>query len=699
MHLKKRVLISCLAGVIMISSSSVYYVNATNEASNQEVQNLELDLTAQLQSLYESIGDSLLMDSKFVSIIHMLANSNTQYADVFPNIFKDQLAVGFSLYGIDTQWRKMPGLEVDNTVERQTATYLPDALYSVSYDIAVYLGQRYLMDRGGMQIYFDALQEEVKQELAFSEAVLLYMGIPEDTVNNLYRAYEKILYEKQEKENVIEITPNGFKFKKDFEQILIDNGFTNSKARDALAIILSFDKNLAASASIDTVSNEYVTPYKKNYTSRENMMIAATSLIGKVRYVWGGGHSGASYIDGINPMWTVWNDLYPTTAYGLAPDGKEIALPGYNTCIKPSGSWCPTHGYSVGVCGYDTPVYSTEDYISKRKDYLPDIDSDKFRDLLKNVNYSNGIMLHTLEGLDCSGFASWLYNQITDKYTTNSTAMNFVKQRSIQEVPFGEQLLPGDIFSWTTHIVVIVGPARENSKAYVTVEQTTNVLKLGVAYYSGASSSDIALAKQIATEGNELLGGLYGRETPHCYCMNNVGKYTEAVPAGEAFDSLEGVTVTEDGSVVTPDGNTVEGIEVTLDTEETHDTTQDTMVNLPDDVIESTDETEETNNLMGDSVEENTESEVDENNTLTENSVVTVQKQYYAIGRFVDEFIDEDTPLTGYNKPIKDLTATEIIQHTIEKLPISYITGYNEYSGEIFDKKLAASDLGYTYEE
>ena len=215
MHLKKRVLISCLAGVIMISSSSVYYVNATNEASNQEVQNLELDLTAQLQSLYESIGDSLLMDSKFVSIIHMLANSNTQYADVFPNIFKDQLAVGFSLYGIDTQWRKMPGLEVDNTVERQTATYLPDALYSVSYDIAVYLGQRYLMDRGGMQIYFDALQEEVKQELAFSEAVLLYMGIPEDTVNNLYRAYEKILYEKQEKENVIEITPNGFKFKKD----------------------------------------------------------------------------------------------------------------------------------------------------------------------------------------------------------------------------------------------------------------------------------------------------------------------------------------------------------------------------------------------------------------------------------------------------------------------------------------------------
>ena len=683
----------------MISSSSVYYVNATNEASNQEVQNLELDLTAQLQSLYESIGDSLLMDSKFVSIIHMLANSNTQYADVFPNIFKDQLAVGFSLYGIDTQWRKMPGLEVDNTVERQTATYLPDALYSVSYDIAVYLGQRYLMDRGGMQIYFDALQEEVKQELAFSEAVLLYMGIPEDTVNNLYRAYEKILYEKQEKENVIEITPNGFKFKKDFEQILIDNGFTNSKARDALAIILSFDKNLAASASIDTVSNEYVTPYKKNYTSRENMMIAAMSLIGKVRYVWGGGHSGASYIDGINPMWTVWNDLYPTTAYGLAPDGKEIALPGYNTCIKPSGSWCPTHGYSVGVCGYDTPVYSTEDYISKRKDYLPDIDSDKFRDLLKNVNYSNGIMLHTLEGLDCSGFASWLYNQITDKYTTNSTAMNFVKQRSIQEVPFGEQLLPGDIFSWTTHIIVIVGPARENSKAYVTVEQTTNVLKFGVAYYSGASSSDIALAKQIATEGNELLGGLYGRETPHCYCMNNVGKYTEAVPAGEAFDSLEGVTVTEDGSVVAPDGNTVEGIEVTLDTEETHDTTQDTMVNLPDDVIESTDETEETNNLMGDSVEENTESEVDENNTLTENSVVTVQKQYYAIGRFIDEFIDEDTPLTGYNKPIKDLTATEIIQHTIEKLPISYITGYNEYSGEIFDKKLAASDLGYTYEE
>lgn len=687
----------------MISSSAVYYTNAS-EKKSEEIQSLDLDINTQLGSLYDSIGDSLLMDSKFVSIIHMLAGSNIQYADMFPNIFKDQLAVEFDFQGVDTEWRMMPGLETDASVERACSTYLPDALYSISYDVALNLGQRYLMDRGGMQIYFNALQEEVKQELAFSEAVLLYMGTPEDTVNNLYRAYEKILYDKQEKENVIEITAEGLKFKGEFNQILIDNGFIRSKDRDALAIIFSFDKNLAANASIDTVSDEYVTPYIKNYTSRENMMVAAISLVGKVRYVWGGGHSGASYIDGINPMWSVWNDKYPKTEYGITSDGKMIALPGYDTCIKPSGSWCPTHGYSTGVCGYDTPVYSTEDYINKRKEYLPDIDSDKFRELLKDVNYSHGIMLHTLEGLDCSGFASWLYNQITDKYTTNSTAMNFVKQRSIQEVPFGEQLLPGDIFSWTSHIVVIVGPAREDSKAYVTVEQTRNVLKFGVVYYSGASSSDIALAKQIATEGNELIGGLYNREEPHCYCMNSVGRYTEVVPAGEVIEDIITGTTAVDQVEMTDELN-----EAIVDTANSLTNGEaDSIESAVDNVMnnnstengdESSDNDEELVNLPDEVMESDTEGNPEESAKLTEDSVVSVSKQYYAIGRFVDEFIDEETQLTGYNKPIKDLTAAEIIQHTIEKLPISYITGYNEYSGDIFDKKMAASDLGYTYEE
>ena len=43
-------------------------------------------------------------------------------------------------------------------------------------------------------------------------------------------------------------------------------------------------------------------PYKLNYTSRENLLLAATSLTGKVSYIWGGGHEGTSNIDGINQV-------------------------------------------------------------------------------------------------------------------------------------------------------------------------------------------------------------------------------------------------------------------------------------------------------------------------------------------------------------------------------------------------------------
>ena len=60
-----------------------------------------------------------------------------------------------------------------------------------------------------------------------------------------------------------------------------------------MSIILSFDSKLAAYNDPDTIKNEYVNPYKLGYTSRENMMLAAMSVVGKVRYVWGGGHLGS----------------------------------------------------------------------------------------------------------------------------------------------------------------------------------------------------------------------------------------------------------------------------------------------------------------------------------------------------------------------------------------------------------------------
>ena len=77
-----------------------------------------------------------------------------------------------------------------------------------------------------------------------------------------------------------------------------------------------------------------------------------------------------------------------------------------------------------------------------------------------------------------------------------------------------------------------------------------------------------------------------------------------------------------------------------------------------------------------------------ENVEETEEVEVTTSedKQFNVAGRFVDDFIDEDTIIPEYGKPIKDMYAQEIIQHTISKLPLSYLTGYSEYENDIFDK-------------
>ena len=48
------------------------------------------------------------------------------------------------------------------------------------------------------------------------------------------------------------------------------------------------------------------------------------------------------------------------------------------------------------------------------------------------------------------------------------------------------------------------------------------------------------------------------------------------------------------------------------------------------------------------------------------------------------------------NKLIKDMTAQEIIQYTLTKLPISYVSGYNLYEGDLFNKSLVSSNLGVT---
>ena len=290
--------------------------------------------------------------------------------------------------------------------------------------------------------------------------------------------------------------------------------------------------------------------------------------------------------------------------------------------------------------------------------------------MLKTINTEDSAA-HRLDGLDCSGYTSWILNQIQNKYSIDSTAMYFTQQTGIESIEFGTDMLPGDIFAWTSHIVVIVGKVSENSKVYVTVEQTPNVLKFGTAYYAGYKQSDLDQAMQIAREANQLIGAT--TEEPHSYCMNNVGHYS--------------VELTEEQDVNNLLGN-VKSIE-------TKEVTREVSSDSSADSDGSSSDSSENNEQASDEVDETekTENNSSSDGTITE-TVTTVQAQYIDIGRYVDSFIDENSIVEGYDDSIDNLYATDIIKYIITKLPIQYISGYEIYNGDIFDKDTVSTNVG-----
>lgn len=664
MH-RKRIIANCLLSVIIISSiprafglnTSNIKIESTEELleveSTETIVDTEItetitdkevddtinnigDINTQLNELYNKVGSKLNVDYKYVKILHILAGGQAVYADKKPNIYIDEtvttLNAPFYIDGSDTKYKEFSDIIcADQSIERPSPYYLPDAAYSVAYDIVQLMNDRYNYDRGGLQIYFNTLKSDVKKEILFCEAVMLYTGESEEAVNNFYMAYEKMLYDKESYENVIDTNEDGtFKFKDQYMEILKDNNITDENTIKNLAIILSFDENLAANDNSETLKDEYVLPYRINYTSRENMMIAAMSLVGKVRYVWGGGHAGASSINGINPVWFQFEQLYDDTPTieildENTGDIKEVKSDSFGHCIKPSGSWCPIHGTTGGDCSFSNPtVSSLDEYINTMSKYIDvsELETDKYSELMKSIDYTGGVSVDRLNGLDCSGYVSWVYNQITDRYNIDYTASNFTDNVGIKEVEFGSELLPGDVFAWKAHIVAIVGRVSDSNKVYITTESTPNVIRFGVVYYSGAKQSEIDEAKEIARQANILIGNINEYEEPHVYCMNTAGLYVQ-------YTDNEGNILTQS-----------------------------------------------------------------EANTLDTTEVSSTQYNYCKIGRLRDMFIDESIQITGYDKPIKDMYAKDIIQYTLSKMPYQYVSGYNNYDGDIFDKSVVATDLG-----
>ena len=569
----------------------------TNDDTLDEIVTPGLDdLSVQLNDMYREVGKNLNIDYIYVKILHLLAGGKAVYADKRPNIYSEltveSMQGPFDIpganqsYSVSAPWINCP----DENIERPNKYYIVDAAYSTTSDIVKLMNTRYFADRGSMQSYFDALSKEVKTNIVFCEAVMEYIGSNREAIESFYSIYEKILYEKDTDENVIEANGDGtFSIKDKFLSIFKSNNITDEEDLSTLCLILSFDSKLAASSSPDMVKDEYVLPYKLNYTSRENMMLAAMSVVGKVRYVWGGGHLETGTIDGINPAWEAFYNAYPT----------ESEEEGFSRCIQPTGCWCPIHGAVESANGcLDTAntVYSVEEYVDSRKEVIDtsEMEDDKYKQLLESsIDFDHGVNSHRLDGFDCSGYASWLYNQISDSRTYDCGARYFISSGGLKSIEYGSRMLPGDAFSWGSHIVVVIGPARTGSKAYVIVEASPNTVKFGVMYYGSASQSDINTAINIAKEANDLIGGLPLTEKTHIYNMDTRG-YSEDI-----IDKIDG--------------------------------------------------------------------------------------RYAEIGRLPYSFLDENIVISEYNKKIKDMTAQEIIQYTLDNLDEKYITGLSTYTGTIYD--------------
>ena len=638
----KRTVASVLVGMLLLGNVQVAYAaddmavmqdGATSMSTSVNIEEVDKivasgvdDIGVQLNDLYKEVGKHLNIDYMYVKILHLIAGGKAVYADKRPNISAEltvesinapfDIEGAIQLYNQQTPWIIMP----DETVERPSKYYLPDAAYSVTLDVVKLMNGRYYADRGEMQQYFDALSKDVKTNIIFCEAVLEYIGAEREAIESFYVTYEKILYEKEANENVLEMNEDGtFSIKEEFKDIFIDNYLGDERILNVLSIILSFDSKLAASKSVDEVRDEYILPYKVDYTSRENMMLAAMSVVGKVRYVWGGGHLTTGMIDGINPSWQAFYDAYPL-------DENEV---GHARCIQPSGCWCPIHKAVENENGcllISDTVTSVEEYVDTIKEVCDTskLETDKYKALLEDkVDLEHGVASHRLDGLDCSGYASWLYNQISNKREYDSGAGSFIANSNLKVVPYGYKMLPGDVFSWGSHIVVVIGPSSTDSKAYVITEASPNMVKFGVMYYGSAKQKDINEAISIAKEANDLIGGVPATEKTHIYNMDTRGYTTETIDNGTEIIEGEWYYNTE-----------------TQQWEQTQ-----TVISEP----------------------------------------ITKTTRYAEIGRLNTSFLDENIIIPEFNKKIKDMSAKEIIQYTLNNLDKSYVSGFDTYEGKIFD--------------
>lgn len=526
--MKKQIVFVLILSLI-VNTIFINKVYATEIGKTQEIEGvqekeifIEETFEESIEKLYGDIANKFNLPYQYVKILHLVAGGKAIYADKKPNIMLDLTSEGFRPplegRGITINYNKKYGINLaDETIERPNRYYLPDAIYNATDDLLNHYKEREKHYESSEEKHLiNEFNTDVKNNVIFYEALLKYCNANEEEVESLIDTYIKILEHKDKYEYVVQINSAGeYKIRdkyKEFLQVYSEN------SKEILAIAFSFDGNLAIHNSLYDITNtDDISIFKIGETSRENLILAAFSLLGQVKYVWGGGHMGASDIRGINPIWSAFNNKYENNSRGK------------NTCIAPKRSWCPVHGSYENTdnsCLFtDRKVYSLNDYLKYRNNLYKDnlLSYTKLVDVFQG-DFKELIEPHRLEGLDCSGFIAWCYNQIDLNRTYKGVSGDFVKINGMRELRVNEKLLPGDIVAWDTHIVMVVGKTKENHNTYIIIEQAPNNVKLGVLAVTGATAEQINIAENIAREANGWFSENLKEETINKYNIQGLGR-------------------------------------------------------------------------------------------------------------------------------------------------------------------------------
>lgn len=484
-------------------ADTVYYVN------NEGVREV---YTASAENLCAALAKDLDLPINHIKAILLRMDPVYLYREA--DVYKE-----LSLTPLTNKPPEKYAQVTEKSVDRGSVYYLPDALYTVSLQLKEKIASIEKAEADNVRL--KGIRSEARNKIVFYTAFeSLYNKTPA-SLDSILNTYINLLDAKEAEEYIVIIDNGEYVIDPKFTPLFNNNGIYYT---GILAQAMSLDTDLmrqSSSAEIRCTDS----PYIYGLNTRENLLLAGCGLIGKVRYVWGGGH-GVHNIRGYNPIWFAFNDMY-----------KDHEA----SCISPGGSWCPIHGNTSNCAFVGSGVRTVSDYRAARSELLSgsqfwqEVMSDMSSVFPNEVISTYPIQLHRVEGLDCSGFCSWLYSQVDADKVYDSSASNFISSGGLTPVPLTD-ITTGDIMSWRSHVVTILGECKPG--VYIVLESADYTVKLGVYYRPSSQATDRDYALSVAKKYNCLIGNISENIGANKICIDSLGARAGRLAKGFADEDV-----------------------------------------------------------------------------------------------------------------------------------------------------------------